>query len=152
MIAVSLFLESPLRGALRAAPDRQRASSQSRLLQLYRRAGQGPEAQRRMPDLLRTMPEALLSQYHVTQVLGRQRLQKFVRAHWLGPAERTPSRVLYRVADVRACLRRMEREAVPPDRIESARTNGSAIRHGRGYLRIIGRAGLHPAGLEPAIL
>jgi hypothetical protein len=51
------------------------------------------------------------------------------------PAERSPSRVFYRISDVHAALQRLERgEACPPDRIESARTNGSAVRHGRGYV------------------
>ena len=82
------------------------------------------------------MPELrLLTQHRLAQVLGAARLLRFVRAGWLTPAQRTPSRVLFRVSDVHAALRRLERgEVCPPDRIESARTNGSAIRHGRGYV------------------
>jgi hypothetical protein len=82
------------------------------------------------------MAEALLTRHTVEVVLGRPRLLRFIRAGWLAPAQRTPSRVLFRVADVHAALRRLERgEALPPDQIESARTNGSARRHGRGYVK-----------------
>lgn len=82
------------------------------------------------------MSEALLTRYDLVQVLGAARLLRFIRAGWLTPAQRTPSRVLFRVADVHAALQRLERgEVCPPDRIESARTNGSAIRHGRGYVK-----------------
>jgi hypothetical protein len=81
------------------------------------------------------MAAALLTQHTVSRVIGAARLMRFIRAGWLTPAQRTPSRVLYRVYDVRACLRRLENgEICPADRIESARTNRSAIRHGRGYV------------------
>jgi hypothetical protein len=44
------------------------------------------------------------------------------------PAQRLPSRILFRVSDVRACLRRLENgEICPADQIESARTNRSYI-------------------------
>ena len=82
------------------------------------------------------MSEVLLTRHTVIQVIGAARLLRFIRAGWLTPAQRTPSRVLFRVSDVHAALRRLERgEALPPDQIESARTNGSARRHGRGYVK-----------------
>ena len=82
------------------------------------------------------MSEVLLTRHTVIQVIGAARLLRFIRAGWLTPAKRTPSRVLFRVSDVRHALRRLERgEALPPDQIESARTNGSARRHGRGYVK-----------------
>ena len=79
--------------------------------------------------------QVLLNQHQLGLAIGTTRLQRLVRAGWLAPAQRSPTRVLYRVSDVRACLRRLEAgEVLPPDQIESARTNGSAIRHGRGYV------------------
>jgi hypothetical protein len=82
------------------------------------------------------MADDLVSRHTVEQVLGRPRLLRFIRAGWLSPAQRTPSRVLFRVSDVHAALRRLERgEVCPPDQIESARINGSARRHGRGYVK-----------------
>src|SRR3974390_1436342 len=60
---------------------------------------------------------------------------RFVRSGWLVP-RRTPQRVLFSVRDIHAALRRLERgEKLPPDQIESARTNGSAARHGRAYVK-----------------
>jgi hypothetical protein len=80
------------------------------------------------------MAEDLLTQQTVSRVLGRPRLMRFVRAGWLKPVERSP-RVLFSPRDVHACLRRLERfETLPPDKIESARTHDSAVRHGRGYV------------------
>jgi hypothetical protein len=81
------------------------------------------------------MSADLITQHRLAQVPGYPRLKRLVRSGWLTP-QRTPSRVLYRVADVHLALRRLEAgEALPPDRIESARTNESAVRHGRGYIR-----------------
>jgi hypothetical protein len=80
------------------------------------------------------MAEALLTRSSVEQVLGRSRVLRLVRAGWLTPAQHSPSR--FRVADVHAALRRLERgEVLPPDQIESARCNGSAARHGRAYVK-----------------
>jgi hypothetical protein len=77
-----------------------------------------------------------ITQHRLAQVLGAARLRRLVRAGWITPVERTPSRVMFRAADVHACLRRLENgEICPADRIESARTNASAIRHGRGYVK-----------------
>jgi hypothetical protein len=77
----------------------------------------------------------LLTRHTVAQVLGAARLKRLVRAGWLRPVEHTPQRVLFSVHDVHAALRRLERgEVCPPDQVESERTNGSAIRHGRGYV------------------
>jgi hypothetical protein len=82
------------------------------------------------------MPEELISKCTVIQVLGTARLLRFMRAGWLAPAQCMHRRVLFRISDVHAALRRLERgEVCPPDQIESARTNGSAIRHGRGYVK-----------------
>jgi hypothetical protein len=76
-----------------------------------------------------------VTQYHLAQVLGTARLRRFIHAGWLAPAKRTPTRILYRVLDVHAALRRLEAgEVLPPDQIKSARTNGSAMRNGRGYV------------------
>src|SRR6516165_10895331 len=75
------------------------------------------------------MPELrLLTQHRLAQVLGAARLLRFVRAGWLAPAQRTASRVLFRVSDVHAALRRLERgEVCPPDRIASARCNKNYV-------------------------
>jgi hypothetical protein len=82
------------------------------------------------------MAEVLITQRRLAQVLGAARLLRFVHAGWLAPVQRTPSRVLYRVSDIHAVLQKLERGQIcPPDRIESARTNGSAVRHGRGYMK-----------------
>jgi hypothetical protein len=80
------------------------------------------------------MPEDLINQHRLAKVLGAARVLRFVRAGWLKAVQRSP-RVLYRIADVHACLRRLERgEVCPPDRVESARTNDSHARHGRAYV------------------
>jgi hypothetical protein len=76
----------------------------------------------------------LLTQRTVSRVLGTARLLRFIRAGWISPAQRTPSRILYRVADVHAALRRLERgERCPPDHLEVVRIRASEIRHGRSY-------------------
>jgi hypothetical protein len=81
------------------------------------------------------MSEALLTQYHLAQVLGAARLMRLVRAGWLAPAQRSPSRVLFRVSDVHAALQRLERgEALPPDRVESERVAKSKERNGHAYV------------------
>jgi hypothetical protein len=55
------------------------------------------------------MPELrLLTQHRLAQVLGAASLLRFVRAGWLTPAQRTPSRVLFRLSDVNAALRRLD--------------------------------------------
>jgi hypothetical protein len=70
----------------------------------------------------------LLNQYTVTQVIGEARLLRFMRAGWLEPAQRTPSRILFRAKDVHAALRRLERgEICPSDQIASARTNKNYV-------------------------
>jgi hypothetical protein len=78
------------------------------------------------------MAEDLFTQDTLSRVLGAARLLKLVRAGWLTPVKRTPNRVLYRPADVRQVLRRLERgERPPPDQIESLRTNRAYVHKGR---------------------
>jgi hypothetical protein len=70
----------------------------------------------------------LVSQRRVAEVLGAARLKRLARAGWISPAQRSPSRVFYRVSDIHAALRRLERgELCPPDQIESARTNRNYV-------------------------
>jgi hypothetical protein len=74
------------------------------------------------------MPEALLTQSRVIEILGWARLLRLQRNGWLKPVRRTPHTVLFSPADIRACWRRLERgEKLPPDRIESARTNRNYV-------------------------
>jgi hypothetical protein len=69
-----------------------------------------------------------LNKCTVEQVIGSARLLRFIRAGWLAPAQCTHRRVLFRVADVHAALKRLERgEICPPDQIESARTNKNYV-------------------------
>ena len=56
-----------------------------------------------------------------------------LRAGWLAPSERTAHRVFYRLADVHAALRRLERQVCPPDRIEVALTRAREKRGGYAY-------------------
>jgi hypothetical protein len=81
------------------------------------------------------MSEALLTQHIVAQVLGASRLQRLLRAGWLAPRERTPSRVLFSPRDLHAALQRLEREACPLDRIEVARVRTSEERNGHPRVR-----------------
>jgi hypothetical protein len=82
------------------------------------------------------MSEALLTQHIVAQVLGASRLQRLLRAGWLAPRERTPSRVLFSQRDLHAALQRLERgEALPPDRTEVARVRASEERNGHPRVR-----------------
>ena len=72
------------------------------------------------------MVGAPLARHHLAEVLGEARLLRFIRAGWLTPAQRTSSRVLFRVSDVHAALRRLERGQIcPPDQIEVARVRAS---------------------------
>ena len=81
------------------------------------------------------MSEALLTQYHLAQVLGAARLLRFMRAGWLTPVERRPSRVLFSARDVHVALRRLERGQIcPPDKIESVRVARSKERNGHAYI------------------
>ena len=80
------------------------------------------------------MSEALLNQHTVIQVLGQTRLRRLISAGWIAPIERTRSRVLYRVSDIHAALRRLERERVPPDKLEVLRVRESEARN--GYPRV----------------
>jgi hypothetical protein len=90
--------------------------------------------------------EALLTQRQLIEVLGWARLLRLMRAGWLAPAQRTPSRVLFRASDVHAALRRLERgEACPPDRIEISRVRAWEQRTGRGYKKVPARK---PPGLD----
>jgi hypothetical protein len=80
------------------------------------------------------MSKALLTQRMLSRVIGATRLRRLVRAGWLVPVQRSPNRVLYRVSDVHAALKRLERQACPPDRIEIARVRASEARN--GYPRV----------------
>jgi hypothetical protein len=94
----------------------------------------------------RHMAEDLLTQGTVSRVIGQSRLRRLLRAGWLTPSERTPSRVLFRASDVHAALRRLERgEACPPDRIEISRVRAWEQRTGRGYKKVPARK---PPGLD----
>jgi DNA-binding transcriptional regulator PaaX len=79
--------------------------------------------------------EVLVVTDNVALIIGRVRLQRIVRAGWLAPIERMPRRVLYRVSDVHAALRRLEREHCPPDKAEVLRIRASEWRNGRGRVR-----------------
>ena len=81
------------------------------------------------------MSEALLTQRTLRRIIGQSRLKRLVRAGWLAPVERTPSRVLYRVSDIHAALSRLERRRCPPDRIEVARVRASELRNGHPRVR-----------------
>jgi hypothetical protein len=103
-----------------------------------------PESRSRRSNLSSlVMAEDLLTQHTVSRVLGAARLLRFIHAGWLSPAQRMPSRVgnrasrvLYRVADVHAALRRLERgESCPPDRVEAGRIRASEERNGRAYVK-----------------
>jgi hypothetical protein len=92
------------------------------------------------------MAEALLTQHIVRQVIGQTRLLRLVRAGWLAPAQRSPTRVLYRPSDVHAALRRLERQACPPDRIEIMRVRDSEKRN--GYPRVRKPSRPQPSGID----
>jgi hypothetical protein len=77
----------------------------------------------------------LLTQTTVRRVIGQSRLARLIAAGWLEPVERRPSRVLYRVSDIHAALSRLEREACPPNRIESQRVRLWEQRTGNGYVK-----------------
>jgi hypothetical protein len=92
------------------------------------------------------MSEALLTQRTLSRVIGAARLLRFIRAGRLAPAQRTSSRVLYRVSDVHAALRRLERhETLPPDKAEVLRVRLSETRNGHPRLR---KVRPQPPGLE----
>jgi hypothetical protein len=81
------------------------------------------------------MSEALLTQHIVQKVIGWSRLLRLVRAGWLKPVESNTRRVLFRVKDVHAALKRLEREACPPDRFESIRVTRSKELNGSAYVK-----------------
>jgi hypothetical protein len=77
-----------------------------------------------------------VTQHHLAQILGSARLQKFIRAGWLAPAQRTAHKLLFDSRDVRACLRRLERhETLPPDRAAVIRVRASELKNGRERTR-----------------
>jgi hypothetical protein len=81
------------------------------------------------------MSESLLTQRIVGRVLGQSRLQRLLRAGWLAPRERTPSRVLFSQHDIHAALQRLERgEVLPPDRTEVSRVRAWEQRTGYAYV------------------
>jgi len=76
----------------------------------------------------------LLSHSIVIQVLGEARLKRLQRGGWLA---RQPDGK-YKASDIRAVVRRFERGSgldLPPDTIESQRTNDSRRRHGHAYVK-----------------
>ena len=81
------------------------------------------------------MPEALLNQHTVSRVIDQSRLRRLMQAGWLRPSIHSPGRVLFSPRDVHLALRRMEREACPPDRIEVARVRASELRNGHPRVR-----------------
>jgi hypothetical protein len=68
-------------------------------------------------------------------VIGAARLLRLMRAGWIAPVERGPSRVLFSAREVRAAIRRMELERCPPDTLEVLRIRTSELRHGRQRVR-----------------
>lgn len=80
------------------------------------------------------MAEELLAKRLLKRVLGAARLSRLIRAGWLVPHSRTPSRVLFRIADVHAALRRLECSPCPPDKLEVLRVRTSERRNGHAYV------------------
>jgi hypothetical protein len=82
------------------------------------------------------MPEALLTQGRLAELIGWSRLLRLLRAGWLKPTRRTPQAVLFSPADIRACWRRLERgEKLPSDQVEVARVRASEVRNGHPRVR-----------------
>jgi len=80
-------------------------------------------------------PEELVPQHIVIQVIGWSRLRRLLHAGWLKPVERSPQRVLFAQRDLHLALTRMEREAVPPDKVEVPRVRASEVRNGHPRVR-----------------
>ena len=95
-------------------------------------AARGHVRERSAPSV---MSEALLTQHTVTRVIRASRLRRLLRAGWLAPVERRPSRVLFSAHDVHVALTKLERQACPPDRIEVARVRASEARNGHPRVR-----------------
>ena len=68
------------------------------------------------------------------QKIEEPRLQRLLHAGWLTPVKRESRKVLFRARDVRAAIAKLERLAVPPDRIRVAEVRASERRTGRGYV------------------
>lgn len=81
------------------------------------------------------MAKDLFSKHLLRRVIGKARLQRLIRAGWLVPAEHTPTKVMFRPTDVHAALRRLERQACPPDKLEVARVRLSELRNGHPRVR-----------------
>jgi hypothetical protein len=73
------------------------------------------------------MAEDLLTQRTLQKVIGQSRLRRLCAAGWLLPVKRSPGKVLFDPRDVHAALRRLERQACPPDRIEVLRVRASEL-------------------------
>ena len=67
---------------------------------------------------------------------------------WLKPCRQEPHRVLFDPHDVHAALRKLERQACPPDRIEVARVRASETRNGHPRVRRPPRPGLREIELD----
>jgi hypothetical protein len=81
------------------------------------------------------MSEALLTQHTIARVIGQSRLRRLLRAGWLKPVERTACSILFNPHDLHAALKRLEREACPPDREEVSRVRASEARNGHPRVR-----------------
>jgi hypothetical protein len=80
------------------------------------------------------MMNDLITQGRLAQILGAARVLKLQRNGWLKPTRRTAHSILFYLADVRACWRRLEAgERLPPDKTETARVRLSEQRNGRSY-------------------
>jgi hypothetical protein len=99
------------------------------------------------------MPAAapLINRRTVAQVIGEARLQRLLRAGWLAPVIQPfdgsrPQRqaILFNPLDVHKALRRLERQACPPDRIAVAQVRACELRNGRAYVP-------HPRPEKPAL-
>src|SRR6516165_4532361 len=83
------------------------------------------------------MPAAvlLINKHTVEQVIGKTRLRRLLRANWLKPVEGSSHPILFSSRDLRAALRRLERQDCPPDRIAVAQVRASELRNGRAYVK-----------------
>ena len=83
------------------------------------------------------MAPDLLTKRAIENVLGASRLRRLLHAGWLAPVKSSAHSVLFARRDVHLALTRLERQAVPPDRIEIARVRASEARNGHGYVKKI---------------
>jgi hypothetical protein len=85
------------------------------------------------------MASGLVTQRRLAEIIGWSRLQRLRAAGWLEPVKRSPSRVLFSPRDIHLALSRLEREACPPNQIESQRVRAWEQRTGNGYKKVPAR-------------